>query len=272
MPMITATRSNSMEVPSPPTQAVHSPHGNSRRTLVLPPPKQEVVLGVPWGTPAELFTPAYWKTQAWFDELAGATPSSHRIGKTLLEEVASCLLGGYGIPAEVGLAAFRRLREDGLLREDRPAVADEIRDSLDQPLLVGGRTVRYRFAQQKSKYIAASLDVLRQAAPPVDSAISFREFFLGLSGFGLKTASWITRNWLGSDLVAILDIHVFRAGLIAGVFEPRHDLSRDYRELERKFLDFAAAISVRTSTLDALMWRDMRKAGSLPRSVVGSSA
>ena len=79
-----------------------------------------------------------------------------------------------------------------------------------------------------------------------------------LPGIGPKTASWIVRNWLGSDDVAILDVHVLRAGILMGLFPEDCRLPKDYEVLEKKFLDFARAIQVRASLLDAIMWRDMR--------------
>lgn len=244
--------------------------GRRIHTLILPRPEDEVMPGVRWGHPAECFTPAYWRTQAWFAELSGDTPRSHALGSTLREEVAACLLGGYGIPAEVGLAAFWRLRDEGLLeRQGRDADAAALCRVLVRPLKVAGRRVKYRFARQKSEYLTAALNALDRESPPTDSELAFRDFFLSLPGFGPKTASWLTRNWLNSDAVAILDIHVYRAGLIAGFFERGHSLGRHYREMEGRLLAFARGIDVRPAVLDALMWNDMRKAGTLPRRLVG---
>lgn len=246
--------------------------GGQTYTLTLPHPEDEVMPGVRWGRPAECFSPAYWKAQAWFAELSGDTPRSHALGSTLREEVAACLLGGYGIPAEVGLAAFQRLRDEGLLRNQCGTVeAAEFYRVLVRPLEVGARRVKYRFARQKSDYLAAALDVLGRANPPMASELAFRDFFLSVPGCGLKTASWITRNWLNSDAVAILDVHVQRAGLIAGFFERGQSVTRHYREMERRLLAFAQGVGVRPAVLDALMWKDMRRAGTLPRRMVGEA-
>ncbi|MGY3221470.1 thermostable 8-oxoguanine DNA glycosylase [Bradyrhizobium sp. USDA 4512] len=82
-----------------------------------------------------------------------------------------------------------------------------------------------------------------------------------IPGVGPKTASWITRNWLGSDEVAILDIHIIRAGVLIGLFGRQQSVPRDYDVMEARFLAFAAALNVRPSLLDAVMWREMRKLG-----------
>jgi endonuclease III len=41
---------------------------------------------------------------------------------------------------------------------------------------------------------------------------------MSLPGIGPKTASWIARNWLDADDVAILDIHIMRVGQVIGLF------------------------------------------------------
>lgn len=227
------------------------------RTLELPPPDEEVMRGLRWGAFDELLTPAFWAGRAW---LHSSDPSfgSHRLGRTLQEEVAACLLGGYGIPAEVGLAAFRRLRDTGVL-EATPDPS-ELLELLARPLPVEGRAVRYRFARQKSEYLAASLRALRGVSLPLDDR-ALRDALTALPGIGMKTASWITRNVRDSDSVAILDVHICRACSAIGVFPAKASPAKSYRDLEERFLAFACAISARASLLDSVMWYVMRRIG-----------
>src|SRR3954470_17393644 len=89
--------------------------------LELPAPDDEALQGVSWGRFDVLFTPAFWAGRAWLSNLDGEQ-RTHRLGRTLREEIAACLLGGFGIPAEIGLAAFSRLRDRGLL-DGEPAAA-----------------------------------------------------------------------------------------------------------------------------------------------------
>lgn len=249
-------------------QRITKSSGSRGFTLDLPAQTAEVLPGVRWGSPAEFFTPAYWKAQSWFTVIAGRRSASHAVGDTLREEVAVCLLGGFGIPAEVGLAAFEHLRSRGILKRNSCPGEGEIRRALDQPLTVGNRCIRYRFARQKSRYLAAILEALDHSSPPTKCHLAFRRFFLSLPGFGPKTASWLTRNWLNSDRVAVLDVHIRRAGVIAGIFSQNHVVSRHYDEMEERFLRFAHRIDVRPSILDAVMWRDMRKGGAFARDLV----
>lgn len=227
-------------------------HEGTRR-LVLPPAASAVLPGVPWGAYEQLFTPAFWAARAFLEE--GAL-GNYRLGRTLREEVVACLLGGYGIPADVGLLAFTRLRDAGAL--ETLETPSRIYELLSMPLDRGGRSVRYRFAAQKARYVAAALGrLVDMPEPPGDREL--RDALCELPGVGHKTASWITRNWRGSDQVAILDVHVCRACELADVFPSGQDPSKDYLRLEARFLEFAQAISVRASMLDNLVWQTMRR-------------
>jgi thermostable 8-oxoguanine DNA glycosylase len=84
-----------------------------------------------------------------------------------------------------------------------------------------------------------------------------------LPGVGPKTASWIVRNYRGSDEIAIVDIHIARACRAAGLTSARLTPSTDYFAIEDRFLQFASALGVPASYLDHLMWNVMRKIGGL---------
>ena len=230
--------------------------------LEFPDPRETVLPGIPWGRCDEMLSPAYWRLQAWLSDASEF--SSHRLGNTLAEETAACLPGGHGIPAEVGLAAFLHLRDLGLLFGPPPS-ADVIARALGNPLTIGQRRVRYRFVRQKAHYLHGALTRLAGETPDSSSGRAFRKWFLSLAGFGPKTASWVARNWLGTDEVAIIDIHIFRAGVIAKLFSAQESVQRAYFDLEGRFLEFASNLGVATSMLDALMWRDMRLSGELAR-------
>ena len=213
-----------------------------------------------WGRPDVAFTPAFWASLL-RDRPDLRLRGAHRLTEEFREEVAACLLGGYGCPAEVGLAAFRAVRDAGLLRG--PVSAADLFDVLRRPLAVApGRSARYRFARQRSRFLAEFLS--RYAGTPAGlSDPELRDWLTGFRGIGLKTASWIVRNWCDSDDVAILDVHVHRAGLLAGIFHRGDDVRRDYRDMERRFVRLARAIGARTSALDALIWEQMRLAPRL---------
>ena len=223
----------------------------------VPAPEARVLPNVFWGRPDVFFTPAYWMTQHWMRE--GNLPRrAHGLGQTLEEEVVACLLGGHGIPAEVGLAAFERLRSRGLL--SAPCLdADTLSTNLREPLTVSGRRITYRFWSQKANYIATALRTLNECSTPPESPLELRDYLMRLPGIGPKTASWVVRNWLSSNEVAILDIHIVRAGQLMNLYSMTDRAESHYFEMERRFLDLALAIGAPASDLDALIWSEMRR-------------
>lgn len=228
----------------------------------LPPACEEVIPGVIWGLVEAFPTPAYWVFQALARRLQGSN-TSHRLGCTLNEEVAACMLGGHGLPANVGLAAFEHLRREGVLNGRPPE--DQLLRLLEKPLQIGSRQVRYRFARQKAANLAKAFDLLAQSDPPQHAGRALRDWLLRLPGVGYKTASWIARNWLDADDVAILDVHVLRAGAIGGFLDASLKVENHYLELERQFIAFAEAVHLRPSELDALIWDHMSQTASCLR-------
>lgn len=233
-----------------------------RRILKLPPPTAEVLPGVLWGRPEVLFTPAFWAATWWLSSDDSRFEKRIADRKTFAKEVVACLLGGYGISFELNRAAFIVLDQSGVF-EHAPVDERILINHLSTPLKIGERTVRYRFPQQKGRYVAAALRRLSSFDPSSLSDRELRAWLMELPGVGYKTASWIVRNWNGSNDVAIIDIHILRAGLIMGLFDPKHDPSRHYPELEQRFLEFAKGIGVPASELDLLMWENMRITGKI---------
>jgi len=225
--------------------------------ISLPCPNSEILPGINWGLAEEIFSPAFWKYQAHICR-QHRNYSDFKLGRSLLEEVSVCLLGGYGMPAELGLAAFNRLKRLKLL--DGYASTQEIEDALTRPFILKNKPRKYRFAKQKSRYLSQALATLRHSNPPKDHR-ECRDYLTTLTGIGPKTASWIVRNHFGSDDVAILDIHIIRAGVTVGFFEGKADPAKKYYYLENLFLIFCRALGEPASLVDAIMWDYMRRIG-----------
>ncbi len=221
----------------------------------LPPPETVVMPGVQWGQVEAFPSPAYWAYQVIARRIE-ARSINYRLGRTLREEVGACLLGGHGIPARIGLLAFEHLKAKGAFERSSPDEAT-LRDWLSEPIEVDGKYIRYRFAAQKARYLAAALGRLTAEPSPQNSGRELRDWLLGIPGIGFKTASWIARNWLNADDVAILDIHILRAGVLARFLDARLTVERHYLELEQQFLAFSKALGVRSSELDAVIWWEM---------------
>lgn len=230
--------------------------GDSAQEIILPPADSEVVHGVRWGRADMLDTAAYWALRCTIEEqpLHGFTSESG----SLIEEIGFCLLGGFGITAELNDAAFRRLKAANVFDLQAEISEEYIKDLLLEPLSVLGRMQRYRFPNQRASRLSSmrnrlfGTDLERMPLTWIETALR------DVPGIGPKTAAWIIRNHFGSDHVAILDVHVIRACARLRLFPEKITLPRDYGKLQEKFLSFARALNVRPAVLDAVMWSDMR--------------
>lgn len=229
--------------------------GETARAVSIPNACEEIVPGVAWGTPDVLNTPAYWAVRCRWDD---ANPDYVSPDATLAEETGFCLLGGYGIRYEVNAAAYERLKAHQVFDLDAPIMQQDILRLLNEPLEVEGRSVRYRFPNQRARRLADMRERLRHISRDDFDAHGMRDALQRIEGVGPKTASWIVRNLLGSDEVAIIDVHILRACTLMGVFPADIRLPRDYARLEHRFIAFSEALDVRPSVLDAVMWSEMR--------------
>lgn len=230
---------------------------NSLRNVIenFPKEEEELMPGIKWGSYVQLYTPAFWKLQYLLSDFSG-NRISHKLSSSLLEEIVMCILGGYGIPAEIGILAFKHLKENDLIQQN--ISFESIYNVLAQPMTNdNGKQIRYRFFKQKSLYVYKFLNRADLEIIPQNNDLELRNWLLTIDGIGLKTASWITRNWMHSDNVAIIDIHIFRAGQLTGFFTKK-SLS-DYLTLEREYLNFCNALQVSASNMDALIWGYMKK-------------
>lgn len=237
-------------------QLVWAGYGAGARLIELPDRDTEVVWGVRWGAPDHLGSPAYWAVRCQWND--GSTPSFACGANSLIEEIGFCLLGGYSVTFEANLAAFNWLRQHQIFDLHAEAPENWILELLLKPLDVQGRLRRYRFPNQRARRIAAMRRRMAETSPEVTSPRALRDHLMTFEGIGPKTASWIVRNHLDSDEVAIIDVHVLRACRHMSLFPDEISLPRDYEALEERFLDFAKAIKVRSSLLDAVMWAETR--------------
>jgi N-glycosylase/DNA lyase len=235
----------------------------------FPSEEAELVPGIKWGNYCQLYSPAFWK----YMYMSANIPlviNHHRIGSTIIEEIVACLLGGYGMPSELGLAAFDRLKQESLLTPGTCLL--NIRKALIRPFtMLDGKKKRYRFYNQKSRFIYKLLCRSDLYSIPIENDLFFRRWLMTINGIGPKTASWITRNWLQSENVAILDVHILRAGQIAGFISKEFNVATDYFMIENSYLDFCKALNVLPSNMDAIIWNFMKKTNKLALKVIPDS-
>lgn len=223
---------------------------------------------VEWRDPTYLGSAAFWAEET----RRQPSPESLRIGNSLIEEVALCLLGGYGVNEAMASAAFRAVRDAGLLDPYSAPSASLIEQVLRTPMTVDGysRPVRYRFPSQRAGRVASAVERLVLGPAPVGlSARELRAFLTTLDGVGMKTASWVVRNLCRSDDIAIIDIHIRRAGVVAGVFDPQWVLPRDYLRFEEAFCAWAAVGRVSTADMDVCVWSTLARMGTTARALFG---
>ncbi len=160
---------------------------------------------------------------------------------------------------------MERLEELVFFEADWLGAEEDIRAWLLEPLVVGARSIRYRFPNQRARRIAKMRKSVACLASRDLTSSELRLELQAIEGIGPKTAAWIIRNCFGSDDVAIIDVHLIRACQQMKLFPRSFSLPRDYAVLEEKFLAFAAAIDVRPSVLDAVMWTEARRSPGLLR-------
>lgn len=251
------------------SQTLHYWVGDAEIRREMPDADAEVIPGVHWGEHCTLFTPAYWLSQFWMDGLDQANRSPYQAHGTLSEELVFCMLGGYGITAEVATSAFEACRDAQLISRLESSV-DAWSAELQRPLMVNGRQQKYRFPKQKARFIAGAMAHLKKNPLTEFDGRRLRDELLKINGVGPKTAGWVARNYLDTDEVAILDIHLVRAGLLCDVFTPSQRVERDYFEMEARFIDFCNALTARPAILDCLIWDQMRAYGRLALDALNS--
>lgn len=235
--------------------------GKSVIQIDIPNEYEDVMPGVKWGSAIGFPTVAYWFYKVLSNRLENNTVQ-YKLGRSLIEEVGACLLGGHGIPAATGVAAFDHMKSFGTF-EEKKLSEEQLYDWLSMPIDIGNKTIKYRFAKQKACYLHHAINKLNNEDAPIDSGKNLRNWLMEIKGIGPKTASWVARNWLDADDVAILDIHIYRAGLLGGFFDDNLTVERHYEKLEDTFVQLADSMHVRTSELDAVMWYEMQQSSSI---------
>jgi N-glycosylase/DNA lyase len=81
---------------------------NVQCSRTFPHPETEVIPGVKWGRPEWVPSAAYWAAMS---DLAWEDDDYVCLDSTLKEQVGFCLLGGFGITAEINHAIYELLRQ-----------------------------------------------------------------------------------------------------------------------------------------------------------------
>ena len=212
----------------------------------------------------QLGTACFWESVA----REAPHPTSYRLGRTLNEEIAACILGGFGMTWDIVQPYLERVADAGLLEPGSNPSAAEIRELLLQPATVGVRRINYRFPNQRSERLSGALHHVSRLDLEADD-INFRDQLALVPGIGPKTASWIVRNVRGSDSVAIIDVHVARAGIVSGIFDAEWSIARHYTRYERAFLSWSKTSGISAAKLDATIWGALSGRDGFSREILG---
>lgn len=220
-----------------------------------------------WDSASRLFTPAFWRHQHWAHiELKPVAHNRYRLGNNLLEETMGCLLGGYGLKAESSMAYFALMKHLGTF-ERCPSDVNELFEILRTPVVINQKPRRYRFWKTKG---LAMYDILKNHFDRIieieknfKCPYALRDEMCRLPGIGMKTASWIARNWLDSDSIAVIDVHILRALSVLGFQCPKTMTRDSYLSAEFEFIGLARSLQIPSQTLDLVMWSRMRDMSSL---------
>ena len=210
---------------------------------------------VPWGRFDAFGTAAYWVDQT---IRGGYSDKVEMLARRadLRSETIFCLLGGYGVTAELARAAHEVV--SSVLQAQPEPEPGDIETALRRPL--PGDLGRYRFPRQRATRVAEAVRRLRQNPPPNDPLL-LREYLLGVNGIGPKTAAWIVRNVTGTPEVAIIDIWLIRALTKNGIFGREWRVDRHYERYEAAFLQYATHGQVPPGALDLCIWEQARRVG-----------
>lgn len=220
---------------------------------VVLPCRGEQTVSFIWGRADRFGTAAYWIGQT----RSGNYRNWLAEPPCLVDGLVFCLLGGYGITAELASAYFALLKERQLVTVSEPVAAANIEVALREAVTLNGRSIHYRFPTQRSGRIASALSSLRASTPP-SAPTELRSWLMTLKGIGPKTASWIVRDVTRSSDIAVIDIHLIDACRAAGVFRPEWDVRRDYLRMEAAFLALARFGDVDACELDVCIWDQTR--------------
>ena len=80
----------------------------------------------------QLGTASYWESVA----NGTPTPETYRLGGTLNEEIAACLLGGHGMTWDLVSPYLDRVRGSGILEGELPPSSNDLRALLLEPVVV----------------------------------------------------------------------------------------------------------------------------------------
>ncbi len=146
-------------------------------------------------------------------------PEAEYSEEKLWEELVCCVLSSQ-VKFELSLAVTLNLKRNGLLDLEvfDCSYEDQLGVVLRSPVMVDGRSIKYRFPNTKAKQIAAARKniygcgiSLREMLDKYSESSDLRAALVKLvPGLGMKQASMYLRNVSNSFELAVIDSHVLK--------------------------------------------------------------
>jgi N-glycosylase/DNA lyase len=184
-------------------------------------------------------------------------------------ELLFCLLGGHAVSYELARSATEvcdRLDvfASGWAPDELEArLSSELSAAQFLPLKRDGTPRRYRYPRRKAHLVVRARSwllerpALTRDLPLLDDERDRRAYVCGCPGIGPKTASWLLRNLGYAHKLAVLDVHVLRAMVTAGVL-PSTRLPQDYEQIEASYLAWCEEIEASPAAFDLFLWEFQR--------------
>lgn len=189
----------------------------------------------------------------------------------LWEELVCCVLSSQ-VKFELSQAVTQNLKADGLLdlSGSNGVLQERLEESLRTPIMVNGRSVRYRFPNAKARQINSAWENL------YGSGISLREIMnehldsselratlvQRVPGLGMKQASMYLRNVYNSFELAIIDSHVLKYMDVMNMVKkvPSAISQAQYLAKESMLSKYAEKFGYPVGCVDYAIWIVMRVA------------
>lgn len=201
-----------------------------------------------------------------------ATLRRDKIDDRMLWWELSCCILSSQVPYSVATAAADAIEYEELLlapKLETDELTTALEDVLTRCLIVGGRSVRYRFPNSRSKQLAAAHAAVHRRdtslsallASFADVSLARRWLVDNVPGAGPKQASMFLRNVGLTYSLAILDRHVLKYMSVLGISDhaqPFVSGMSTYLHLEQALREYAMRIGYEVGLLDWAIWIVMR--------------
>jgi N-glycosylase/DNA lyase len=189
----------------------------------------------------------------------------------LWEELVCCVLSSQ-VKFELSLAVTQALKRNGLLDLGTLdySYEDRLGEFLRSPVIVGGRSIKYRFPNIKAKQIAVARENiygsgirLREMLGKYSESSELRTALVKLvPGLGMKQASMYLRNVSNSFELAVIDSHVLKYMNVMNLVKkvPSTISKAQYLVKENKLTKYSEKFGYPVGCVDYAIWIVMRVA------------